>query len=178
MNENLARAALVWLDDWQHFFFKYFKIPKQMTDSLDVSDRRLLRINLQCKSFEWYLQNIWPDHFFPTNKRFFGKILLVQDDSMPYKNYLNILNAAGDATSSNWTYINDFLNSRISQFQEFYSQVPVFCLQQPQNRNSPKVLPYGRAWVGECNDKTFMDEMFVIREDGHVSDIINRIKKS
>lgn len=193
LNENLARAALVWLDDWQHFFFKLVKIPKRLTDSLNVNERRLLRHQLQCKSFEWYLQNyniyllfakfififfccfpsrylqnIWPDNFFPSKTRFFGKLLLAQEDSTLYKSYLKIINEADNTSSYNWTYTTDFLNSRLPRFQKLHMHSQLFCLKQPLNRNSLKALPYGAAWIGECNDKTFMDEMFVIREDGHV----------
>lgn len=134
-----------------------------------MSDRQLLRKQLQCKSFEWYLENVWPENFFPSTKRFFGKILIVQEDAPLYKNYLEIIKEADPKMSSNLTYVISFLNSHMEQFEKLLLQVPVLCLKQPQNQNSPKALPYGMAWIGECIDKTFMDEMFVIREDGHVS---------
>lgn len=134
-----------------------------------MSERLLLREQLQCKSFEWYLTQIWPDNFFPNSQRFFGKVILVSDSSKIFKSYKRILRNIEVSKSSNWTYIIDYLNTRTDSFKGLLDETPVSCLKQPQQSRGSLSIPYGQAWIGKCNDKIFMDEMFVIRDDGHVS---------
>ncbi|KAK8747487.1 hypothetical protein OTU49_016412 [Cherax quadricarinatus] len=71
---NLARVALVWLDDWAEFYFKINAEAARVRDDVTVRDRLMLRDRLSCHDFKWYLDNIWPEHFFPMKDRFFGKI--------------------------------------------------------------------------------------------------------
>ncbi|XP_014680156.1 PREDICTED: polypeptide N-acetylgalactosaminyltransferase 1-like, partial [Priapulus caudatus] len=40
----------------------------------DVSSRIEIREKLQCKSFKWYLENIYPENFLPVNYLTFGQI--------------------------------------------------------------------------------------------------------
>lgn len=77
---NLARVALVWMDDWANFYFKYNPLAQKVKDKVNVTARLNLREKLHCRSFEWYLNNVWPQHFFPTNDRFFGRIQNVGED--------------------------------------------------------------------------------------------------
>ncbi|XP_068617716.1 polypeptide N-acetylgalactosaminyltransferase 3-like [Battus philenor] len=74
LNSNLARAASVWMDEWADFFFKFNPAVAFRRDEQNVDNRLELRKNLKCKSFEWYLTNVWPQHFFPTKDRWFGRI--------------------------------------------------------------------------------------------------------
>lgn len=94
---NLARVIHVWMDkEYQNFFYKMNPIMKKTIfgnqpflnssapamDMADVaikleniSDRVNLKKRLACKSFSWFLDNIWREHFFPSKDRFFGKIM-------------------------------------------------------------------------------------------------------
>uniref|UniRef100_A0A1B6DK05 Polypeptide N-acetylgalactosaminyltransferase n=1 Tax=Clastoptera arizonana TaxID=38151 RepID=A0A1B6DK05_9HEMI len=65
MTRNSLRVAHVWMDEYKEQFFK------QRPDAVnvaygDISDRVSLRKKLGCKSFSWYIENIYPN--LATNK--------------------------------------------------------------------------------------------------------------
>ena len=39
-----------------------------------VGERLALRDKLKCHTFQWYLDNVWPEHIFPTAGRKIGKL--------------------------------------------------------------------------------------------------------
>lgn len=156
------------MDDWAKFFFKYFRISKELVDSLDVAERLQLRKNLHCKSFEWYLKTIWPDNFLPSATRFFGKILHVDETSPLFIEYQAIISDFNHAKSSNWTYVNLYLNERIPKFKKLVFRLPLFCLRQPQTQSELN-MPFGQAMIAQCAKSMVMEEMFVITENGEVT---------
>jgi len=71
---NLARVAMVWMDEYADFYFKIDKKAAEASANQNVTSRINLRKEMQCNSFDWYLDTVWPESFFPRRGQFFGKI--------------------------------------------------------------------------------------------------------
>jgi len=75
VRKNTVRLAEVWLDDFKNYYYE--RIQNQLGDYGDVSSRKSLRNSLECKSFAWYLQNIFPSQFIPGESQHFGEVSFV-----------------------------------------------------------------------------------------------------
>nr|XP_045012843.1 polypeptide N-acetylgalactosaminyltransferase 9 isoform X2 [Jaculus jaculus] len=73
---NALRAAEVWMDDFKSHVYMAWNIPMTNpgVDFGDVSERLALRQRLKCRSFRWYLENVYPEMRIYNNTLTYGEV--------------------------------------------------------------------------------------------------------
>ncbi|MFH4974320.1 hypothetical protein AB6A40_001029 [Gnathostoma spinigerum] len=72
LKRNNIRLAKVWMDEYAEIYFE--RINHELGDYGDISSRIKLRESLNCRSFKWYLKNVFPDLFIPWDAIASGEI--------------------------------------------------------------------------------------------------------
>ncbi|XKL61571.1 hypothetical protein PGB90_008628 [Kerria lacca] len=68
MLKNSLRVAHVWLDEYKEHYFAAVPETKYVKYG-NISERLALRKRLQCKSFDWYLKNVYPELILPNDNQ-------------------------------------------------------------------------------------------------------------
>ncbi|XP_058493059.1 polypeptide N-acetylgalactosaminyltransferase 9 isoform X1 [Solea solea] len=73
---NALRAAEVWMDEYKSHVYMAWNIPMNNpgVDFGDVSERLALRKKLQCRSFRWYLDHVYPEMRIYNNTITYGEV--------------------------------------------------------------------------------------------------------
>lgn len=72
VDRNLMRLAAVWLDDYAKYFFMITGNEDKTYG--DISERLIIRRELDCKPFKWFLENVYPEQFDPASAKILGSV--------------------------------------------------------------------------------------------------------
>ena len=75
LTKNNRRVIDVWTDEYKTYFYNIFPQLKKAKFG-DISSRVKLREKLKCKSFKWFLENVYPDTTFPMKFFHVGSVII------------------------------------------------------------------------------------------------------
>ncbi|CAC5397411.1 GALNT [Mytilus coruscus] len=138
INHNTQRIVEVWMDEYKDFFYK-INPGVRSTSYGDVKERQSMRKRLQCKSFRWYLENVYPESQLPLDYFALGEVFsytqskqLRTDDNMCVDvQYYSVMLVDCDTSHGRWEYIRQTLELKHVNSKQ--------CLGGKQNDNEPTV---------------------------------------
>uniref|UniRef100_A0A1B0DDB3 Polypeptide N-acetylgalactosaminyltransferase n=1 Tax=Phlebotomus papatasi TaxID=29031 RepID=A0A1B0DDB3_PHLPP len=171
LNKNLARVALVWMDEWSEFFFKFNSVASRIGKFENVTDRLALRSTLKCRDFEWYLTEVWPQHFFPTDDRFFGRILQIATGSKLYVAYKNFLRGSRVSGSGGyWMNLIRLINNNTDKLHNLLDgdYKNVLCLMRSASNGAFNQFGQATLELCETTPQNSLTQMFVVTKEGKI----------
>lgn len=91
VQKNQMRLAELWMDDWKKFFLaSTYNWPTKHTYLSDdelksLEKRKVMKRNLKCKSFKWYMENIIPEVSTPPlDAVFYGEVFNLKSENCFY----------------------------------------------------------------------------------------------
>lgn len=72
--KNERRMIDVWTDEYRNYLYQIIPSLKEIEPG-EITDRIKLRRELKCKSFKWYLDNIFPEAPLPRNFLYVGRVI-------------------------------------------------------------------------------------------------------
>eukprot|EP00055_Hartaetosiga_balthica_P007713 m.26940 g.26940 ORF g.26940 m.26940 type:complete len:665 (-) comp5901_c2_seq2:1816-3810(-) len=72
ITRNLRRVSDVWMDEYAQY---YYMVRQSGADEFasNVTERKEFRDSMNCHSFSWYVENVFPDLFVPSDDNMLGK---------------------------------------------------------------------------------------------------------
>lgn len=80
LTRNNIRLAEVWMDEFALYYYQ--NIGNTPVDIGNITSRRELRENLKCKSFRWYLENVYPQQYYPGRPIAIGEVRNMANTNM------------------------------------------------------------------------------------------------
>lgn len=87
VQKNQMRVAELWMDDWKKFYLastynwptKHVSFDKEEKESLEK--RKIMKKNLKCKTFKWYMETIIPEvPTPPLNSVYYGELFNLKSE--------------------------------------------------------------------------------------------------
>ncbi|CAG2207077.1 GALNT [Mytilus edulis] len=72
LRKNNIRLCEVWLDEYKQYYYDKIGIQSP-SDYGNITSRIEIRKKLKCKSFEWYLKNVYPEMWVPGESLAYGQ---------------------------------------------------------------------------------------------------------